>query len=99
MVDGNMKFFDIVVAFPCSIHDSRVSRNTKICKLLDRGFEEPKAVISADIVSPYFVEDTAYPLTESLMKSYSDSTTDPTEKTFRRELSRTRIAVECVFGF
>eukprot|EP00794_Sanderia_malayensis_P007619 gene7619-8459_t len=90
IVDGDMKFLDIVVGFPGSIHDARVLRNTKISKLLDRGFQEPKVAIGEDIVSPYFVGDSAYPLMESLIKPYSESTTDPAEKKFNRELPRAR---------
>ena len=69
IVDGDMKFLDIVVGFPGSIHDARVLRNTKFSKLFDRGFEEPKSAIGADIISPYLVGDSAYPLTESLVQT------------------------------
>ena len=80
------------------MHDARVLRNTQVSKLLDQGVKEPKVAIRKDTISPYLVRDSAYPLTESLVKPFSDSTMDPAEKKFNKELSRARVAIECAFG-
>ena len=80
------------------MHDARVLRNTQVSKLLDQGFKETKVAIKKDMISPYLVGDSAYPLTESLVKPFSDSTMDPAENKFNRELSRARVGIECAFG-
>ena len=98
IVDGNTKFIDLVAGFPGSMHDSRVLRNTRICRLLDNGFGTPLMSLKDKTISPYLVGDSAYPLSKSIIKPFSDSTSDPDEKKFNRELSRARVAVECAFG-
>ena len=80
------------------MHDARVLRNTQVSKLLDQGFKEPKVAIRKDMISPYLVGDSAYPLTESLVKPLSDSATDPAENKCNKELSRARVGIECAFG-
>ena len=65
---------------------------------MDHGFETPKAVVDDTEISPYLVGDSAYPLTASIVKPFSDSTTDPAEKNFNKALSMARVSVECAFG-
>eukprot|EP00794_Sanderia_malayensis_P006745 gene6745-7505_t len=68
IVDGNMKFLDIVAGFPSSMHDGRVLRNTSISTVLDRGFGEPVVDWNNTRISPYLIRDSEYPLIESIMK-------------------------------
>ena len=98
VVDGHTRFLDIVAGFPGSMHDSRVLRNTKISRFLNEGFSVPQVKVNGKSVSPYLVGNSAYPLMTTILKPFSDSTTDSAEKKFNIELSRAHVAVECAFG-
>ena len=98
IVDGNTKFIHVVAGFPGSMQDSQVLRNTEISNMIDHGFKAPKAIISKTEVAPYLVGDNVYPLTEAIMTPFADSTTDPAEKKFNKELSRARDAVGNAYG-
>ena len=98
IVDSKTKFIDVVAGFPGSMHDSRVLRNTPICRLIDSGFKTPVMSVEGINIAPYLVGDRAYPISKSILKPFSDSTTNPEEQNFNKELSRARVAVECAFG-
>ena len=65
-------------------------RNTKVVELLDKGFEAPVIDVNKSKIAPFLVGHSAYPLTESIIKPFSHSTTDEAEKKFNKELSRAR---------
>ncbi len=98
VVDVHTHSLDIVAGFPGSMHDSRVLRNTRIAQVLDEGFSIPQFKIADQDVSPYLAGDSAYPLMSSILKPFSDSTSDPAEKKFNKELSRARVAGKCALG-
>ncbi len=77
MVDGHTRFLDIVEGFPGSIHDSRV---------LDEGFSTSQVKIADQDVSPYLVGDSAYLLMQTILKQFSDSSSDPAEKRFNKDI-------------
>ena len=77
MVDGHSHILNIAAGFPGSIHDSRV---------LDEGFSIPQVKIADQDVYPYLVGDSAYPLMQTILKPFSDSSSDPAEKRFNKDI-------------
>lgn len=102
VVDGNRKFMDIAAGYPGTMHDARILRNSRLNDLVLQGFNGPTSQINVGGtvkgLQPYLVGDSAYPISNALLKPYSDKTTDPKEKRFNKQFSKARVQVECAFG-
>ena len=100
IVDGRKRFLDFASAFPGSMHDARVLRNSTIFHLAehDQILTGPSVRIGANDIKPYLVGDSAYPLASWLQKPFPEATRDPEENAFNNALSAARVAIECAFG-
>ncbi|XP_064112933.1 uncharacterized protein LOC135219796 [Macrobrachium nipponense] len=60
---------------------------------------KPRCLTNSDKELPFtFVADNAYPMSENLMKPYSQSELDEQQQVFNYRLSRARRVIENVFG-
>ena len=101
IVNGRKLFIDVAGAFPGSMHDSRVLRNTRIYRKAEKGevlAAGPIHYIGRHAIQPYIVGDSAYPISPWLQKPFPEGTRDPDEIRFNKALSSARVKVECAFG-
>lgn len=98
VVDGTRRFMDIAAGYAGRMHDARILRCSSINEVLQYGFDGPAVTVNDIEILPYLIGDSAYPISNTLLKPYSDKTTDPKEKKFNKEFSKARVSVECAFG-
>ena len=94
------RILDVAAGFPGSMHDSRVLRNTSLYQRITNNellLGLTKKVGGREI-RPVLLGDSAYLLATWLLKLYHKDTNDPEEINFHKELSSTRVSVECAFG-
>ena len=89
--DSTMKFIDIVVGWPGSVHDARVFRNS------------PMFLHAHETFPPgfYILGDSGYPLQEWCLvpfKSTGYNSLTHEQRRFNKRLSQTRVVVERAFG-
>ena len=96
--DSKSQFTNFACAYPGSMHDSNVFKNSKLSEKVSEGFRVPSHLFGDVPVAPFLVGDSAYVISESLMKPFSDSTTNPQERHFNKELSKARVKIENAFG-
>ena len=97
LVDSNYRFVDIFVGWPAKVHDARVFRNSPLFShCCARTFPPPdlSRVISGVRVPPLILGDSAYALTDWLMKPYTDRGNFTREQVnFNKILSMTRVEI------
>ena len=71
---------------------------SKLFEKVSEGFRGPSHLFGDLPVAPFLVGDSAYVISESLIKPFSDSTTNPQERHFNKELSKARVKIENAFG-
>ena len=100
IVNGEMMFLDIEAGYPGSMHDARVLRNSNVYTRAENReiLTKPTIVIGGNQLRPYLLGDSAYPLSNWLLKPFPYGTNDPREREFNEELSSARVKVECAFG-
>lgn len=102
LVDSDYRFLDICVGWPGKVHDARVLKNSPLFALCcARTFLPPdmSVMISGVRVPPLILGDSAYALSEWLMKPYTDrGNLTPDETSFNTKHSTTRVVVENAFG-
>lgn len=102
LVDFDYRFLDICVGWPGKVHDARVFKNSPLFALCcARTFLPPdmSVMISGVRVPPLILGDSAYALSEWLMKPYTDrGNLTPDEGSFNIKHSTTRVVVENAFG-
>ena len=98
LVDSNYRFVDIFVGWQAKVHDARVFTNSPLfCHCCARTFLplQLSRVISGVRVPPLIVGDSAYALSDWLMKPYTDNGNLTREQVnFNKILSMTRVVVE-----
>ena len=72
LVDGNMIFQDVKAVYPGSMHDARVLRNSNIFTWAETReiVTWPPVSIGGNDIRPYLVGDSAYPLSNWLLKPF-----------------------------
>ena len=102
LVDCNYLFLDICVGWPGKVHDARVFKNSSLFALCcARAFLplDMSVMISGVQVPPLILGDSAYALSNWLMKPYIDrGNLTPEERSFNIKHSTTRVVVENAFG-
>jgi len=100
IVDGTMTFLDVGAGYPGRMHDARVLRNSNIFTRAENReiLTGPTVTIGGNDIRPYLVGDSAYSLSNWLLKPFPERTNDPHEIEFNKELSFARVKVECAFG-
>ena len=88
--DNNLKFTDVCVGWPGSVHDARVYRNSPIRKYIT---DHP---LPAD---RHLLGDSAYPLTTDMLVPFRDNGhLDVIQKSYNMCHSKTRVCIENAFG-
>ena len=87
-MDG-LIFQDVEVGFPDSIHDAQVLQNSNIFTWAKNReiLTGPPVSIGGNDIRPYLVGDSAYPLSNWLIKPFPERTNDPQEIEVNKELS------------
>ena len=102
LVDSNYRFVDIFVGWPAKVHDARVFKNSPLFShCCARTFLplQLSQVISGVRVPPLIVGDSAYALSDWLMKPFTDNGNLTLEQVnFNKILSMTRVVVENAYG-
>ena len=101
IVDSNLKFIHVTVRYPGSIHDARVLRLTGLYELAENEqiLGGPTRNINGTEIRPLLAGDSAYPLTNWLVKPYPDrGRLTPEERKFNVKFSALRSVVERAFG-
>ncbi|XP_011880849.1 PREDICTED: putative nuclease HARBI1, partial [Vollenhovia emeryi] len=89
IVNHNMKFIDVFIGYPGSVHDARVFRNSTIRNDLHE--------ICGD--NYYFLGDSAYPCLKQLIVPYRDNGhLTRAQRMFNQRLSSCRVIIENAFG-
>ncbi|XP_068083502.1 uncharacterized protein [Anabrus simplex] len=103
LVDGNYNFIFADVGCQGRISDGGVVRNSKLYKMLTEntlGLPLPEELPGRQMKLPYFfVGDSAFALSENVMKPYpGDHAPETSKRIFNYRLSRARRVVENTFG-
>ena len=105
LVDFEYRFLDICVGWPGKVHDARVFKTLQclLCVVLELSSRPTcqfsSVMISGVRVPPLVLGDSAYALSEWLMKPYTDrGNLSPDEIIFNIKHSTTRVVVENAFG-
>jgi len=74
MFDSTLKFIHATVGYPGSIQDARVLRLSGLYELAENEqiLSAPTCNINGTEIRPFFADDSAYPLTNWLIKPYPD---------------------------
>ena len=101
IVDSNLKFIHVTVGYPGSIHDARVLRLSGLYKLAENEqiLSGPTCNINGTEIRPLLAGDSAYPLTNWLVKPYPDrGRLTPEQGKFNVKFSALRSVVERALG-
>ena len=101
IVDSNLKFIHASVGYPGSIHDARVLRLSGLYELAENEqiLSGPTCNINGTEIRPLLAGDSAYPLTNWLVKPYPDrGRLTPEQRKFNVKFSALRSVVERAFG-
>ena len=88
--DGQYRILDANIAWPGSVHDARVWRNSAVKAVLDSGVAGDKLMLA----------DSGYGITPYLMVPYTQvqSAADPVKRRFNYTLSQDRVVIENTIG-
>lgn len=102
VVDSNHRFMCIDVGAVGSEHDAKTFKNSSFYKALKENLiqipEQDQLPGSPDVLPYFFIGDGAYPLMENSMKPFRGRNLSQSEKKFNKNLSNSRVDVECAFG-
>jgi len=96
--DSECRFLHFACIYPGSMHDARIFELSDLESIVQEGLQRPLYYYGNRPVAPFLLGDSAYPLSSSLIKPYSDMSFDPKERHFNKELSRARVKIENAFG-
>ena len=88
--DADYRIMDVNAAWPGSVHDARVWRNSGVFRLMQTGVAGDKLLLG----------DSAYPISSFMMKPFTEAeaAVDPVKRRFNTYLTKDRVLVENTFG-
>ena len=98
---GNLLFLDFCTAFPGSVYDSRVLRNSAIYTKAETSqiLNSPNDVIQNVTIRPLILGDGGYPLLAWLINPYNiGQNIDPRKAKLNNKLCGARVTIERGFG-
>ncbi len=100
LVDHTYLIRSVVVGWPGSVHDSRVFGSSNLYEKITQTdlLSSHTKIIEGESMPAFFVSDSAYPLSENVLKPYRNVNLTPDQMTFNYRLSRARVVVECAIG-
>ena len=101
VADTSLKFLDITVGYPGSLHDARVFSLSPIFNAISNGIimTGPTQMISGISVGPLLSGDSAYPLSPFLLTPFCSRTIlTRTQKMFNKNFCGLSIIIERAFG-
>jgi hypothetical protein len=100
LVDHAYIIGSVVVGWPGSVHDARVYASSALSIKAAQPdlLSTHTKVIQGERMSAFFVGDSAYPLSEYLLKPYRTVNLNAGQLEFNHQLSRVRVVVECAIG-
>lgn len=102
IVNANYEFIYVNVGTNGSVSDGGIFKKTKFYERLQSNalkIPPPSALTNSDTVAPYcFIGDSAFALSENLLKPYPQNGLTPDKRIFNYRLSRARRIVENAFG-
>ena len=101
VVDDKYLFRDVMVGWPGSVHDARVLSKSQLYRKVvgKEVLNTSSCTINGMSVLPFLLGDSAYPLSQWLMKPFPhNASLSSAQQTFNYRLSRARIVVENAFG-
>lgn len=98
--DANSRFININVGSYGSEHDAAVFGKFNFGrKLKNNQLNLPESNVVGGVHLPYvFIFYEAFSIGPNLIKPYQKSTSNPTQQTFNKRLSRARLTIEKSFG-
>ncbi|XP_066599980.1 putative nuclease HARBI1 [Prorops nasuta] len=89
VVDNNLKFIDVLVGYPGSVHDARVLNESPLAERMEENWTN----------GVYLLGDNAYPCRKELLVPYKDNGhLTHAQKNYNKKLSSCRIKIEHAFG-
>ena len=101
VVDDKYLFRDVMVGWPGSVHDARVLSKSQLYRKVvgKEVLNTSSCTINGMNVLPFLLGDSAYPLSQWLMKPFPhNASLSSAQRAFNYRLSRARIVVENAFG-
>ncbi|CAF2392190.1 unnamed protein product [Rotaria sp. Silwood2] len=100
LVDHTYLIRSVVVSWLGSVHDSRVFGSSRLYEKITQTdlLSSHRKIIEGESMPAFFVADSAYPLSENLLKPYRNVNLTSDQMTFNYRLSRARVVVECAIG-
>ena len=100
VVDSKMRFLNVAVGFPGSIHDTRIINNTSFWRKRTTLFNGPRIYLpgSSEPISEYIVGDAGYVLSRYIMIRLSGRNLNDDQELFNKRHSQARIVMERTFG-
>ena len=101
--DSECRITDFFTGWPGRAHDSRVFGRLKIGQRVMNGTlvvgDTLNTDIDGQIIQPFLIGDSAYPLCEHLMKDYAGCSLPPEKEYFNYRLNQACIQIERTFGY
>ena len=99
--DSECRITDVFAGWPGRAHDSRVFGRSKIGQRVTNGTLVVGDTLNTEgqIIQPFLIGDSAYPLCKHLMKDYAGCKLPPEKEYFNYRLNRARIQIERTVGY
>ena len=97
-MNSNIRFLNVAVGFPGSIHDQRALANSSFWEKRFQLLNGETMIVDNEQINEYVVGDAGYGLSQHIMIPLGGSDLEEDEEKFNKKQSQTRIIVERAFG-